>query len=413
MKYGCIGEHLKHSFSKEIHAEFADYDYEIREIEPDNLEEFIKTADFRGINVTIPYKEAVIPYLDEISPEALKIGSVNTVVNKGGKLCGYNTDFFGMKCLVEKAEIDIKAKKTAILGTGGTSKTAYALAESMGAKEIIFVSRRKTENAVTYEELYEKHKDIEIIINTTPVGMFPSPDFSPVDLNLLPQVQGVVDAVYNPLNTKLYKTAVAKGIKASTGLYMLVAQAVRASEIFLDKKYPENLIEETYKKMRKSKENIVLAGMPASGKTTVGRAVAQKLGREFLDCDKLIEEKIGLKISEFFKENGEKAFRDIESEIIDEISNKNSLVISTGGGAVLKEENVNALKRNGIIFFLNRSLNLLVPTSDRPLSSNIKDMEQRYKERYPIYLKTSDIEISADQSIDAVAEIIVKEYEKL
>ncbi len=413
MKYGCIGEHLKHSFSKEIHGEIACYDYEIREIEPKNLENFIKTADFSGINVTIPYKEAVMPYLDEISPIAQKIGSVNTVVNRNGKLFGYNTDFFGMKCLVEKAKIDITAKKVAILGTGGTSKTAYALSENLGAGEIIFVSRRKAENSVTYEELYAGHKDTKIIINTTPVGMFPSPNFSPVDLDLLPEVEGVVDAVYNPLNTKLYKVAKAKGIKAATGLYMLVAQAVRASEIFLDKNYNKTLIDETYKKIRKSKENIVLTGMPASGKTTVGQAVAKKLGREFIDCDKLIENRIGCKISEFFKEKGEKAFRDIESQIIDEISNKNGLVISTGGGAVLREENICALKRNGTVFFLNRSLHLLVPTSDRPLSSNTGDMEKRYNERYPIYLKTSDIEISADQSIEVVAEKVVKEFEKI
>lgn len=412
MKYGCIGEHLKHSFSKEIHGEFADYEYEICEIERNDLEKFMKNADFSAINVTIPYKEAVIPYLYEISPVAKKIGSVNTVVNRDGKLFGYNTDFFGMKALIERAKIDVSDKKTAILGTGGTSKTACALAESLGASEVIRVSRREAENSVTYEQLYRDHSDTKIIINCTPVGMFPSPDISAVDLCRLPEIEGVADAVYNPLNTELYKNARARGINASCGLYMLVAQAVRASEIFLDKKYPQSVIDSTYLKIRKSKENIVLTGMPASGKSTVGETVAKKLGRDFIDCDKLIEERAGCKISEIFSRDGEDAFRRIESEIIDEISNKNGLIISTGGGAVLREENIRALTRNGIIFFLDRSLGLLMPTSDRPLSSTAEDMRRRYNERYPIYLMTSDVKIDGDGSISEVADEVIKEFEK-
>ncbi len=412
MKYGCIGEHLKHSFSKEIHEDFADYEYEICEIEPHNVENFLKNKDFLGINVTIPYKEKVIPYLDEISPVAEKIGSVNTIVNRDGRLIGYNTDFFGMKALIEKAGIDVRGKKTAILGTGGTAKTAYALAESLGASEIIRVSRKESETSVTYDSLYLDHADTKVIINCTPVGMFPSPDVSPVDLSRLTEVEGVADAVYNPLNTELYKNAVDRGISASCGLYMLVAQAVRASEIFLDTEYSRDVIDRTYKKMRKSKENIVFTGMPASGKSSVGKFVADSLGYKFLDCDKLIEERAGCTITEIFSSQGEDAFRKMESEIIDEVSNLNGMVISTGGGAVLKGENIRALTRNGIIFFLDRSPELLVPTSDRPLSSSREDILKRYNERYDIYMRTADIRIPADGGIAEVAEEVIRQFEK-
>lgn len=412
MKYGCIGEHLKHSFSKEIHGMIASYEYEILELERRELESFIKSRDFCALNVTIPYKEMVIPYLDEISTVARDIGSVNTVVNRDGRLIGYNTDFFGMKSLLEKAEITVSRKKIAVLGTGGTSKTAYALAKSLGAREILHVSRKQSDTAVTYENFYNEHADTEIVINCTPVGMFPSPDVSPVDMSCLPKVSGVADVVYNPLNTELYKNARSRGITATCGLYMLVAQAVHASEIFLDTKYSPDLIGRIYQKIRKSKENIVLIGMPACGKSTVGKIIANKTGREFLDSDSIVEERAGCTISEIFEHDGENDFRMMESEIIDELSNKNGIVISTGGGTVLRENNVKALTRNGVIFFINRSPELLKPTPNRPLSSNVDDMMRIYKERYSIYTDASDIEICGNASAEKVADDVVKEFEK-
>jgi len=275
LKYGCIGEHLKHSFSKEIHETFADYSYEICEIPKSEIDDFMKTADFSAINVTIPYKETVIPYLYYIDPMAKDIGAVNTVVNRDGKLYGYNTDFFGMKSLIEKMGLSLEGKKVAILGTGGTSKTATAVAKALCASKIIRISRTEKDGCITYESLYSCHNDIDVIINTTPSGMFPNWDNSPVELKYFKKLSGVVDVVYNPLTTKLVRDAKNLGIKAECGLYMLVAQAVRASEIFLDTTYQENTIDEVFGKILRPKKNIILTGMPACGKSTVGAILSE------------------------------------------------------------------------------------------------------------------------------------------
>lgn len=412
MKYGCIGEVLRHSFSKEVHGALADYQYELCEIPKNELDAFMKKADFSAINVTIPYKEAVIPYLDYISPIAGEIGAVNTIVNRDGKLYGYNTDYHGMKALIERMGLKLEGKKVAILGTGGTSKTAAMVARDLGASEIICVSRRQCEGAVTYEELYDKHHDVQIVINCTPVGMFPKSDFSPVEVERLPDLQGVVDAVYNPLNTQLVRSARARGIKAQSGLFMLVYQAVKASEFFLDTTYPPEISERIYKKILKDKENIVLTGMPASGKTTVGKLLAEKLKREFVDTDELIEKKLGCKISEVFESRGEGYFRSVEAQVIAEISARNGLVIATGGGAVLREDNLENLHKNSVVFFIDRSPENLYPTCDRPLASTVDAIKKRYSERYEIYCKSADIRVDCDELTPMSAcDTIVKEFE--
>ena len=412
MKYGCIGEHLKHSFSKEIHNALADYEYEIKEIPKDKLEEFMTNRDFKAINVTIPYKEDVIPYLYFIDDAAKKIGAVNTIVNKEGRLYGYNTDFYGMSMLIAHAGIDLKNKKVAVLGTGGTSKTACAVSESLLAKEIIVVSRTKTENTVTYEELYEKHSDIDIIINTTPLGMFPNNYLKAVELQKFPKLSGVVDAVYNPLQTVLIKDAKSLGILAEGGLYMLVAQGVLASEIFLDKKYEKCTLDEVFLKLKKQKENIVLIGMPSSGKSTVGKEIAKKLGRDFYDTDKYIEEQTGKKIPEIITTLGEEEFRILESDAVAEISKLTGVVIATGGGVILKDKNTKALSQNGRIYFIDRPLELLLPTGDRPLTSTKEALLIKYNERYPIYEKSADVKIEASISVKEVANLIIGDFEK-
>lgn len=401
--YGCIGEHLKHSFSKEIHNALADYDYKIIEIPREELADFAMRADFRAINVTIPYKESIIPFLTCIDGHAKSIGAVNTVVNRDGKLYGYNTDFYGMRALLKHAGISLRGKKVIVLGTGGTSKTARAVAEYEQADKVLRVSRRKSEDSVSYDELYEQHTDAQIIINTTPVGMFPSVEASPINLSCFPSLEGVIDAVYNPLRTTLVLSAIEQGCKAEGGLYMLVAQAVRASEIFLDKRYDESVLDEIFTKILSAKENVVLTGMPASGKSTVGRILAKALNREFVDTDELIVKKAGKEISQIFKDDGEDAFRNIESEVIREISSHGSLIIATGGGAVLREENILALKKNGRLFFLDRPLEHLVPTSDRPLASTRADIERRYNERIDIYRSSADVIIDASLDADGVA----------
>ncbi len=410
MNYGCIGERLKHSFSKEIHNLLASYEYELVEIPKCDLSSFMTARGFKAINVTIPYKEQVLPYLYYIDEHAKKIGAVNTIVNKDGNLYGYNTDFYGMSKLIAHAGIDLHGKKVAILGTGGTSKTAKAVATVLGACEIIVVSRKKGEDIIDYCELYEKHSDTEVIINTTPLGMYPDISSKAVDLYKFQKLEGVIDAVYNPLRTALITDAIKLGIPCEGGLYMLVAQAVRASEIFSGVEYQDEVLENVYRKIKASKENIVLIGMPACGKSTVGNIIAQKLGREFVDTDVLIEEKTGLRIAQIFENSGEAHFRDIEAETVNEISGRNGIVIATGGGVVLNKDNISALSKNGRIYFIDRPLELLCPTDDRPLTSTRRDMEKKYTERYDIYTSSADVIINASCDIEKVAEAIMGDF---
>ena len=410
MQYGCIGEKLSHSFSKIIHNEICDYIYELKEIPKGNLESFMKNKDFKAINVTIPYKQDVIPFLDEISEQAREIGAVNTIVNNNGRLCGYNTDFLGLKALIEFAEFDILDKKVLISGSGGTSKTAFAVAKSMGACEIYRVSRNGGDGLITYEQAYEQHSNADIIINTTPCGMYPNIGLSALDIEKFPNIAGIVDAVYNPLCSQLVVEAKQKGIKAIGGLYMLVAQAVFAAEYFTDSTIEKSEIERVYNKLLKEKQNLVLIGMPGCGKSTIGKAVAEILHKEFIDSDDEIVKKEGITIPEIFETKGEKGFREIESQVIAELSLEQSAVIATGGGAVLNSRNVELLKGNGIIVFIDRPLEQLVTTDDRPLSSNRELLEKRYNERYDIYCNSADVIIKAEErlevNIEAVAQVM-------
>ena len=401
MKYGLIGEKLGHSFSKIIHEKIADYTYELKEISKENLDSFMRVKDFSCINVTIPYKEAVIPYLDYVDPAAKAIGAVNTIINRDGKLYGYNTDFYGMKLMIEKNGFDFKSSKVLILGSGGTAKTSRAVSESLGARQIITVSRS---GEVNYDNVSQLHADADFIINTTPCGMFPDNDGFALEPALFPSLKGIVDAVYNPLKTSLVLKGEELGVKGVNGLYMLIAQAVLASEKFMDKSLDvEKISDEIYADIIREKQNIVLIGMPGSGKSTIGKVLAEKLGRDFIDTDDMITENHGV-ISDIFAEKGEEYFRDIETKAIKEASRLGGVVIATGGGAVLRQENIRALKQNGVIFFLNRPLEDIIPTSDRPLSSDSESLRKRFNERYEIYKSTGDFEIS----IDGVADNAVK-----
>lgn len=412
MKYGLIGERLVHSFSKEVHGMLADYEYNLCEIAKDELDGFMTRRNFKAINVTIPYKEAVIPYLSYISEEAKRIGSVNTIVNRGGSLCGYNTDFFGMKSQIDKMRLSLKGKKTVILGTGGTSKTAFAVAESLGADPIIKVSRSVKDGAISYEELYRDHTDAKILINTTPVGMYPDNYSSPIDLDPFKELEGVVDAIYNPIRTKLVVEALERGIVAQGGLYMLVAQAVYASEIFLETKYTVERLTKIYKKIRRRKENIVLIGMPASGKSTLANLLSKDLSRPVMDTDAMIVSSRKKSISNIFSEEGEDAFRDYETEEIANVSLLNNSIIATGGGVILRKENVRMLKQNGVLFFINRPYEKLLPTVDRPLASSKEAIKKRYEERYPMYLDAADVVIDADDIPTKIAQKITGVFYK-
>ena len=410
MNYGCIGEKLAHSFSKEIHNRLFDYEYILKEIPREELDVFMIQKDFKAINVTIPYKEAVIPYLDYVDEIAKRIGAVNTIVNRGGKLYGYNTDFSGMRGLIEKNNLSLKDKKVLILGSGGTSKTAYAVAESLGAREIYKVSRDGKDNCITYTEAKNSHADAEFIINTTPCGMYPKVNVSAVDVADFPQLSGVVDAVYNPLRSRLVQDALDRGIPAVGGLYMLVAQAAFAAEHFIDTPVPGEKIDAIYQELFNLKQNIVLIGMPGSGKSTIGKALAQMLQMDFVDTDEKIVETAQKPIPEIFAEQGEKAFRDLESEAIFEVSKQQHCVIATGGGAVLRSENVKCLTQNGRIYFLDRPLSAIEATADRPLSSSREALEQRYKERYDIYVHSAHVHLRLGNNVAENAQIIKEDF---
>ena len=390
LSYGCIGEHLPHSFSKEIHGQIGGYAYELKELTPEELPAFMAARSFHGINVTIPYKQAVIPFLDEIDETARAIGAVNTVVNRNGKLYGFNTDLDGLTRLIRRIGMDLSGKKVLIPGTGGTSRTAAFAAEKLGAREIRKISRTGRDGSLTYEEALRDHADAEIILNTTPCGMYPEPDAQPLPLEPFHRLEGVADVIYNPLRTRLVLDARSRGIPAEGGLYMLVAQAVRASEHFLDTVYPDGLTDRIYEQILRQKENIVLIGMPGSGKSAVGRILAEKTGRSLADTDQLITEKAGKPIPDIFRENGEPAFRDLETEIIRALSKQGGQIISTGGGAVLRPENVTALRQNGRLFWLDRDPEALVPTDDRPLADTAEKMKQLYRVREPVYRAAAD-----------------------
>lgn len=410
MEYGCIGEKLGHSFSKEIHNALADYDYSLKELKPQELPEFFSRRDFKAINVTIPYKQDVIEHLDWISDEARAINAVNTIVNKDGKLYGFNTDYYGLKALIERENVSLENKKVVVLGSGGTSNTAFAVAKDMNSKEVLKVSRTSREGYITYEELYEKHNDCEVVINTTPCGMFPKINVSAVDLNKLPDVTAVFDAVYNPLKSKIILDAKKKNITAVGGLYMLVSQAAFAVEKFIDAPVDSEKVDKIFQSLYKDKMNIVLIGMPSSGKTTVGKAISEKLCKDFTDSDEGIVRSAGKSIPDIFACYGESIFRSIEKEVIKTLSMKNSQIISTGGGVILNDENIEVLKGNGRVYFLDRPLEKLVTTSDRPLSSNRSDLEKRYRERYELYKRAADVVIDGSGTVDEVAKLIEDDY---
>lgn len=410
MKYGLIGEKLSHSFSKEIHESLADYSYELCEIPKHELSAFLTKRDFCAINVTIPYKQEVISHLDMISESARELQAVNVIVNRNGKLHGYNTDYFGMRDMILRSGISIEGKKVLILGTGGTSRTSQLVCKDLGAGEIHPVSRSAKDGAITYEDAYTLHNNADVIINTTPVGMFPHNYSSPINLDKFNNLCAVFDAVYNPIRTSLVSDAKNRGIYAEAGLYMLVSQAYHAVELFLDITFNDSKINEIYNNILKSKENIVLIGMPSSGKSTIGKLLADELKRDFYDLDTEIENHIGCSIADFFKNHTEKEFRDIETEITKKISKQNGIIIATGGGCILREGNVRALRSNGKLYFIDRSLETLTPTDSRPLATKTSDIARLYNERYNKYCSVCDVRIDGNLSPKEEADLIRKDF---
>lgn len=408
LTFGLIGEKLPHSYSVDIHKALADYDYRLCELAPDELSTFMEQKSFSGINVTIPYKKSVIPYLAHIDEKAQKIGAVNTIVNRDGNLYGYNTDYYGLKALFDRIGVSIRGKNCMILGTGGTSNTARAVLADEGAEHITVVSRTPSDRTISYEEAL-RCRDTEILLNTTPCGMFPSPDACPIDLSAFPRLCGVVDAIYNPLRTELILQAEARGIPSIGGLYMLAAQAQVASELFLGRLpiVDSAKTEKVYHKIQNQKENIVLIGMPSCGKSTIGKLAAEALGKRFFDADEEFFNQFGISAGDCIRKQGEAAFREKESEVLRTLANTSETIIATGGGAVLREENMHALRRNGTICFLDRDPQKLLCGGDRPLSCDRDTLMKLYETRIPLYRKSCQYTFSSNGSVDeAVAALL-------
>ena len=406
MRYGLIGEKLGHSFSKIIHEKLADYTYDLIPLSLEELDVFMREKAFSAINVTIPYKETVIPYLDEVDPKAAKMGAVNTVVQRNGKLFGYNTDYFGFRYMLKHNHIQIAGKKVLVLGRGGASKAVIAVLEDMGAAEIHTIYYKIAENTISYETCYALHTDAQVIVNTTPVGMYPNSGKTPIDLAPFTKLEAVADVVYNPLRTRLVLDAQERGCQAIGGLEMLVGQAKYAVEIFLDQSLPDNAIELVHNELMAERRNLVLIGMSGCGKTTLGKLAAEKLGKTFVDTDAEIIKRIGMSIADYFAAYGEDSFRQVESEVIQEISTQNNLVISTGGGVIKNPENIRWLKGNGTVIWIQRDPELLESGNGRPLVPDQDAVRRLYKERLPLYTAAAETIIENDGNEDALQKIL-------
>lgn len=404
MKSGLLGRKLGHSYSPQIHEYLGSYSYDLFEREPNEIEDFLRNGDFTGINVTIPYKKDVIPFLDELSPTAVKMGSVNTVVRrKDGSLFGHNTDYFGFTSMVHRSGIQVAGKKVLVLGSGGTSNTAVKALEDLGA-QVIIVSRSGENN---YDNLHV-HQDAAVIVNTTPVGMYPNTGVSPVDLSCFPTLEGVLDVIYNPAKTQLLLDAEKLGLPHENGLWMLVAQAKEAAEYFGGSPLPDSIIEIVYNKMSAKMKNIILVGMPGSGKSTIAALLAEQLGRSIIDADQKVIELAGKSIPDIFAEDGEVIFRQWETQALSDLGKKSQLIIATGGGCVTQQRNYPLLHQNGMIFWLQRELDLL-PTDGRPLSQ-IQKLSDMYAMRKPMYEAFSDYQIdnngTCQESIHQILSIL-------
>lgn len=400
MKCGLLGRKLGHSYSPEIHRHLGDYEYTLMEREPDELDEFFSRRDFDAINVTIPYKETVIKYCSSIDETAKKIGSVNTIVNKSGKLLGYNTDYFGFKLMLERLT-DVRGKKVLVLGSGGSSKTVCAVVRDLGGEPVI-ISRTGENN---YENISRHYADTDVIVNTTPVGMYPNNLQSPIELDKFKSVSAVLDIIFNPSKTKLLLDAERLRIPFSNGLYMLVAQAKRASELFCNVSIPDSAIDEILRSIRHEVLNIVIVGMPGCGKSVVGKRLAKNLKREFIDADKYITETSGRTPREIIESDGEAAFRSIESAALTELCKRSSCVIATGGGAVTVKENFDVIRQNSVVFYLKRDISKL-QTNGRPLSAGGEDALLRlFENRRDAYSAIADFEVESTGIINKTAAI--------
>lgn len=402
LSYGLLGKTLGHSWSPQLHSHFADYKYELLPVSEEECRNIISSKNFLGLNVTIPYKELAFELCDELSETAREAGCVNTVVIRNGRIYGDNTDVFGFLYMLKRGGISLSGKNVIILGSGGTSKTATVAAKHEGARKITVVSRR---GEINYENVYSL-SDTEIIINTTPVGMYPHNGTAAVDISRFPKCEGVCDVIYNPAKTKLLLDAEALGIPHVGGLYMLAAQAARASEVFTKNSVADELIEKAVGSVRRETQNIVLIGMPGCGKSTIAKLLSEKICRPLVDTDEEITKRFGRTPSDIINEDGEDYFRSLEIQVVADSGRESGKIISTGGGVCEREENIASLSQNGTVFLISRDLASL-DTKNRPLSTNLAAL---YEKRRDKYLRMADFVVESNSSPDAAAKKVLSSF---
>lgn len=416
MRYGLIGEKLGHSFSKDIHERIADYTFDLIPLSKEEFKTFMEKKEFTALNVTIPYKKDVIPYLDEMDEHAKAIGAVNTIVNRDGKLKGYNTDFTGFLYMVKKHNVHMEGKKVLIIGNGGASAAIQAVVQHESAGSMVIVDVVPGNGAISYDEMFSSHLDAEIIINTSPIGMYPRIGNAPIDISMFHKCEAVLDVIYNPILTRLCFEAQEMDIKRVNGLEMLIAQAKQSVEFFLDKSIDDQIIDDIYQDMLRKRCNIVLIGMPSAGKTTIGKMLENRMQKEFIDLDDIIIEKAGKSIPEIFEESGEAGFRAIETEAAIEVSKLNNKIIATGGGTIKHKVNMDYLRQNGITIFIDRDVDKLISSDpNRPLSKSSDALAKMHAERLPLYQKyaayvavnNSDIESTVTEIVEAYHSILI------
>lgn len=416
MRYGLIGEKLGHSFSKDIHERIADYTFDLIPLSKEEFKTFMEKKEFTALNVTIPYKKDVIPYLDEMDEHAKAIGAVNTIVNENGRLKGYNTDFTGFLYMVKKHNVHMEGKKVLIIGNGGASAAIQAVVQHEQAGSMVIVDVVPGNGAISYDEMFSSHLDAEIIINTSPIGMYPRIGNAPIDISMFHKCEAVMDVIYNPILTRLCFEAQEMDIKRVNGLEMLIAQAKQSVEFFLDKSVDDQIIDDIYQDMLRERCNIVLIGMPSAGKTTIGKMLEDRMQKEFIDLDDVIIEKAGKSIPEIFEESGEAGFRAIETEAAIEVSKLNNKIIATGGGTIKHKVNMDYLRQNGITIFIDRDVDKLISSDpNRPLSKSSDALAKMHAERLPLYQKyaayvavnNSDIESTVTEIVEAYHSILI------
>ena len=404
MRCGLLGKKLGHSYSPQIHSYLGNYSYHLFEKAPDELAEFLRSGDFSGLNVTIPYKKDVLPYCNALSDRAEALGAVNTIVRQeDGSLIGHNTDFFGFHSMLLRSGIHVADKKVLVLGSGGASATVVAVLRQMKAN-VIIISRSGENN---YQNLH-LHTDASVIVNTTPVGMYPNVGISPLNLDLFPNLEGVLDVVYNPARTQLLMDAEKRGIPTQNGLWMLVAQAKESAEWFTGQQISDECIANIHGILRRQMENIVLIGMPGCGKSTLGKLLSQRTGKQFVDADAEIVRKAGIPIPQIFATVGEEGFRKLETEVLSDLGKESGLIIATGGGCVTRPNNYNLLHQNGHIIWIQRQISNL-PTNGRPLSQQ-NNLETMFAVRKPLYEQFADFSVINNGSLEeTITAILQKE----